>query len=141
MEVEYMISYSYIQVMTKQRSKAGAASHSMSDELLDAVAWRFRVLSVPSRLRILNLLMIGSLPMAELERLTGLEQSNLSRQVTELEQAGCVARYRDGRSVRVEISDPTIEALCDLVCGAVRDRASRTHAAMHTRSRGRRGSR
>lgn len=95
---------------------------SLPGHLLEAVARRFRVLGVPSRLRILDALMGGPLGMSELEQATGLEQSNLSRQVTELEREGCVARRRAGRSVEVEIADPTLFELCDLVCGTLAER-------------------
>ena len=71
--------------------------------------------------KILNSLMNGPLGMSELEEQTGLEQSNLSRQVTELERGGCVVRLREGRSVRVEIADPSLRDLCELVCGALTD--------------------
>jgi ArsR family transcriptional regulator len=99
--------------------KTKRKAHALPEHLLEDVARRFRTLGVPSRLRILNTLMEGRLGMAELERVTGLEQSNLSRQVTELERAGCVARCRDGRTVAVEITDPTLAKLCALVCGAL----------------------
>jgi DNA-binding transcriptional ArsR family regulator len=89
------------------------------------VAARFRLLGAPSRLGILNALMGGPLGMAALARATGLEESNLSRQVAELERGGCVRRTRRGRSVEVEISDPSLKALCEVVCGALRTRAER----------------
>jgi len=97
--------------------------HALPEELLEGVARRFRALGVPSRLRILNVLMGGPQSMSALEEHTGLEQSNLSRQVTELERAGCVVRARAGRTVEVEISDPTLRELCELVCGALEDEA------------------
>ena len=78
----------------------------LSEAQLELVAERFRALAVPSRLRVLNALMGGALGMSELAEATGLQQSNLSRQVTELERAGCVARVRDGREVTVQIADP-----------------------------------
>ncbi len=90
--------------------------------LLEAVAERFRVLAAPSRLRILDTLLRGALGMSELAAATGLTQSNLSRQVAELERGGCVQRVRDGRTVRVEIADPSLAALCELVCGSMRER-------------------
>ena len=107
----------------------GGTLHSpLTDDVLLAVARRFRALSSPSRLRILNALMGGPRTMGALGGMTGLEQSNLSRQVAELEQEGCVARTREGRKVRVAISDPTLYALCDLVCGALREQAAADHA-------------
>ncbi len=98
--------------------------------LLASIADRFRVLGSASRLQVLSALMGGPLGMADLMAATGLEQSNLSRHVRELERAGCVARRRSGRTVAVEICDPTLMALCDLVCGAVRDRAEAEHVRL-----------
>lgn len=97
------------------------ALHALPEEHLEAAARRFRTLGVPSRLRILKQLMGGPQGMTELQEATGLEQSNLSRQVTELEREGCVARIRRGRSVGVEIADPTLRELCALVCGSLAD--------------------
>jgi len=92
---------------------------ALPEHLLEVIARRFRTLGVTSRLRILNALMEGPLGMSELEEATELEQSNLSRQVTELEREGCVARRREGRRVEVEIADPTLRDLCALVCGSL----------------------
>lgn len=103
------------------RKKTTPKRHALPEELLEAIAQRFRTLGVASRLRILSSLMEGPLGMSELVEATGLEQSNLSRQVTELEREGCVARIRAGRTVEVEIADPTLRSLCELVCGALTD--------------------
>lgn len=101
----------------------------MPPEAIEGVAARFKLLSSPSRLRILDALMDGPLGLSELLELTGFEQSNLSRHVAALERGGCVTRTREGQSVIVEIADPNLKKLCDLVCGALRDRAAETHAA------------
>ncbi len=110
--------------MTQRATKAGG----LPDVLLGEVARRFQALSSVSRLKIVNALMGGPLAMSALQAATGLEQSNLSRQVAELERAGCVARTRDGRRVTVEIADPTLEALCHLVCGSLKERAEASQA-------------
>jgi ArsR family transcriptional regulator len=105
----------------------------LSEAQLELVAERFRALAVPSRLRVLNALMGGALGMSELAEATGLQQSNLSRQVTELERAGCVARVRDGREVTVQIADPTLAKLCELVCGALQRQANEERARLYGR--------
>ncbi|MFT4515259.1 MAG: DNA-binding transcriptional ArsR family regulator [Planctomycetota bacterium] len=102
----------------------------LTEAQLEAIARRFRTLAVASRLRVLDALMAGPLPMGELATATGLSQSNLSRQVTELEQNGCVTRERQGRNVEVGIADPTLKKLCELVCGSLEQRASETHASL-----------
>ena len=98
-------------------------------EAVQAVAERFRLLSSPSRLRILDALMSGPLGLGEIAAFTGLEQSNLSRHVAALERGGCVRRSRAGQAVIVEIADPTLAQLCELVCGALREEAAAAHAA------------
>ena len=105
-------------------------TNQLSEAQLEAVARRFRALAVPSRLRVLNALMTAPLGMSALADATGLAQSNLSRQVTELEEAGCVTRSRAGREVCVEISDPTLRELCELVCGALERQASQQQRAL-----------
>jgi ArsR family transcriptional regulator len=102
----------------------------LSDAQLEAIARRFRALAVPSRLQVLNALMSGPLGMSALAEATGLAQSNLSRQVSGLEDAGCVTRSREGREVRVAISDPTLRELCELVCGALERQASQQQQAL-----------
>jgi DNA-binding transcriptional ArsR family regulator len=100
-----------------------AAQGKLPPEALTRVADRFRVLGSTSRLSIVNALMGGARSMTELSGATGLEQSNLSRHTAELERAGCVRRIRRGRQVFVEIADPSLFALCDIVCGSLREHA------------------
>lgn len=125
--LEYMNMCSYIQGVASRKNPARTP---LSETQLEEVARRFRTLGVPSRLRVLDALMAGPLSMTDLAEATGLTQSNLSRQVTELEQAGCVERTRLGREVEVSISDPSLRRLCELVCGALEERASHRHAAL-----------
>ena len=98
--------------------------------LLEAVSERFRVLAAPSRLRILDCLLQGPRGMAALAAATGLGQSNLSRHVAELERGGCVRRRREGRQVIVEVADPSLGAVCELVCGALREQAEAHQEAL-----------
>jgi DNA-binding transcriptional ArsR family regulator len=97
----------------------------LPEPVLDAVAARFRLLGATSRLRILNALLDGPRSMSELQEFTGLEQSNLSRRVSELEAGGCLRRRREGRRVIVEVSDETLKELCSLVCDSLKDRFER----------------
>jgi DNA-binding transcriptional ArsR family regulator len=93
----------------------------MSAETMEMVARRFHVLGCASRVRIINSLMGGPLGMNAVKDATGLEQSNLSRQVKELELGGWVAKERIGQSVTVRIADPILFEMCRLVCGGMLD--------------------
>ena len=109
----------------RKSNRPGRQAAGLPEDLLETAARRFRALGTPSRLRILNALMGGPLSVGDLVELTNLEQSNVSRQVTELETSGCVARSKAGRNVLVEIIDPTLRKMCDLVCNSLRATATR----------------
>ena len=63
---------------------------------LAVAAARFKVLSEPARLRILECLRRGRLHVGALEAATGLRQANLSKHLQLLHAHGLVARSRVG---------------------------------------------
>ena len=101
----------------------------LSPAMLTAVAARFKVLSEPARLQVLNSLRSGPLHVSALMDATALNQANLSKHLRVLHAEGLVSRRRDGLFVFYEISDHSVVELCDLVCGAVETRARKTALA------------
>ena len=67
-----------------------------------------KILSDPTRLRLLALVMREELSVAELQEILGMGQSRISSQLAALRQAGLVADRRDGRrpSIRCAPSLP-----------------------------------
>ena len=102
----------------------------LPDPLVELIAHRFRVLGEPGRIKLLDALRAGPATVGELAGRLGLSQQNTSKHLGVLATAGIVARTRDGNSVVYAISDPTVFALCDLVCGALRDRISALQAVV-----------
>lgn len=96
----------------------------VSDEALALIASWFRVLSEPSRLRILRALEEGEKNITELVSATGLTQANVSRHVQSLVDAGMVGRRREGLAAVCYIADPTINVLCESVCSNLQKRLS-----------------
>ncbi len=88
-------------------------------EALEQVAAYFRTLSEPTRLHILNLLRAGEQNVGELALATGYTSANISRHLSVLTQQGLVARESRGTAVYYRIADPSVYALCDLVCGNI----------------------
>jgi len=88
----------------------------LSDAMVSLVARRFRTLGEPYRLRILQLLESGRRSVGELVEALGGNQSNTSKHLQVLQEAGLVARQRQGNSVYYSIADPMIFRLCELVC-------------------------
>jgi ArsR family transcriptional regulator len=91
--------------------------------LLEQAAERFRLLSDPTRLRLLNELDLGGeLPVGELAERAGVGVSNTSKHLHQLERQGLVARRRQGTTIFYRIAEPTLSELCDLVCAGLRTR-------------------
>jgi len=95
---------------------------TINDKTLDLVAERFRVLSDPLRLRLLNALGEGERSVAALVEDTSASQANVSKHLGILLRAGLVSRRKEGLFVYYRVADPGVFRLCDLVCGSIKDR-------------------
>ena len=91
---------------------------------MEEVARRFALLGDPTRLRLLRgLHEEGELSVGRLAAVTGVARVNASQHLNRLALAGLVARRREGTTVHYRVSDPAVDALCELVCAGVVDRA------------------
>jgi ArsR family transcriptional regulator len=96
---------------------------TVPDDLLEETARRFRLLGDATRLRLLNALQAeGELAVSELAERSGASIANASKHLANLQREGIVARRRTGTTVRYRIADPTVAALCELVCAGLRER-------------------
>jgi DNA-binding transcriptional ArsR family regulator len=89
----------------------------LSAPQLAAISGLFAVLSESSRLVLLQALYNGPRTVTQLVEASGMKQANVSKHLGVLHDHNLVRRERDGISIRYQISDPMIFALCDLVCG------------------------
>jgi DNA-binding transcriptional ArsR family regulator len=107
----------------------GMKPRPLSDEALVMIARRFSLLGEPLRIRLLHSLHDGEKNVGRLVEMTGGTQTNVSRHLQALADAGIVARRKEGLQVFYSICDPTIFDLCELVCGSLeRQHASRVQA-------------
>ena len=98
---------------------------------LEHVANYFRTLSEPMRLRILNVLGTRELSVGEIAQQASSSVANISRHLSQMARHGLIARTSRGNSVYYCIADPTVHALCELVCGSI---ARRYEEAMNERA-------
>lgn len=91
----------------------------LTDEALVIIAERFRVLSEPMRLKILQELRAGELSVTELTRQVGISQPNASKHLRTLQDAGLVRRDQRGNLVYYSIADESIFELCEVVCDSL----------------------
>jgi DNA-binding transcriptional ArsR family regulator len=92
---------------------------TLPETALTLVAARFRALGDPSRLKIVNRLMNGELGVQDLLHETRLSQTNLSRHLGVLRQAGILERRSVGNRAFYRIGDPTLVEVCRIVCGSL----------------------
>jgi len=91
---------------------------------LEEVARQFALLGDPTRLRLLKVLQEGGeLSVGKLAAASGIARVNVSQHLNRLALAGLVSRRREGTTVHYRVSDPSLNALCDLVCAGVLERA------------------
>lgn len=93
----------------------------LSSDALELIAARFRLLSEPTRLNILHALGRSELNVSELVEATGLGQTNVSRHLATLLNAGIVTRRREGLKANYRVTDPTVFEICELVCTHLKD--------------------
>lgn len=90
------------------------------EPLVEAVARRFKLLSAPARLALLNALHTGGeQSVQQLVEATGQRQASVSKHLKRLRRGGLVARRQDGLHAFYRVADPTLAALCLLVSGQV----------------------
>lgn len=96
----------------------------MPPDLMKQVARRFKVLSEPVRLQLLNHLFVrGELTVQELVEASGHQQANVSKHLLLMAREGLLSRRQEGLYVYYDIADPTLSSLCLLVCGRIQQEA------------------
>jgi DNA-binding transcriptional ArsR family regulator len=91
----------------------------LSSEALELVANRFKILSEPLRLRILQTLQDGEMSVTALTETVETSQPNVSKHLKLLQDAGVVKRQQQGNTVYYSIADESIFVLCETVCGSL----------------------
>lgn len=90
---------------------------SLTPELVEVVAERFKALAEPARLKILNVLRAGEKTVSEIMEGTGLGQANASKHLQQLHSLGFVTRRKAGLYVHYGLADDDVFRLCDIMCG------------------------
>jgi DNA-binding transcriptional ArsR family regulator len=88
----------------------------LSSQMIELVARRFRMLGEPQRLRILQTLEDGERTVGEIVETVAANQSNISKHLQALYDAGIVGRRREGSNIYYSIADEVVFKLCELVC-------------------------
>jgi len=95
-------------------------TEQLSEEMLELIAQRFRLLSDPMRLKILHQLQDGEKSVTQLVEATGASQPNVSKHLSTLKTHGIVRRRQDGNMAYFSIGAPFVFDLCASVCSGMR---------------------
>lgn len=95
---------------------------NLSNDVLEIVAERFKVLAEPFRLQILQCLGCGEKMVGEITAELKTSQPNVSKHLKVMLEAGVLARRQEKNNAFYRVSDQSIFNLCDMVCGALKKR-------------------
>jgi ArsR family transcriptional regulator len=99
---------------------------AVPDSMVDEAARRFALLSDPTRLRILAVLLEQEpITVTELSDVLGLAPPNVSQHLARLSAGRLVGREKQGRTVQYRTTDPSLRPLCELICTSLVDEAER----------------
>ena len=103
---------------------------AFNDNLLPRVVERLKALADESRIRILLRLKSGEANVTTLARELGVNQPAVSKHLAVLRQAGLLECRKHGTQCVYAVRDPSIFALCSLVCDGVVRHLRAEHAAL-----------
>ena len=86
------------------------------DDVFDSVARYFSLLAEPTRLKILHTICHDERSVSSIVAATGATQTNVSRHLSLMHQAGVVSRRRDGSTVYYKVLDHEFAEICRTVC-------------------------
>lgn len=89
----------------------------LRDENLNSLAAKFKVLSEPSRLKIVRTLIQCEKCVTDIINDTELMQANVSKQLKILQQAGILTCRPIGLKRYYTLADNTILQICQILCG------------------------
>ena len=98
---------------------------ALSPEAIGMIATRFRILSMPLRVRLVQALQDGEKTVSELVDAAPASQPNVSKHLRLMQGAGIVGRRMEGNLAFYFITDESVFDLCNAVCASIGDRLAR----------------
>ena len=85
-------------------------------EVFEAVARYFSILAEPARLRILHSICQAEKSVGQIVEESGMSQTNVSRHLNMMYQAGALKRRREGAMAFYSVADEALTDVCRTVC-------------------------
>jgi DNA-binding transcriptional ArsR family regulator len=130
----HQVRASHGEVLTAPKGNPMTVTHPLPDDLVELIAERFRALSEPARIKLLDRLRDGEATVLELTELIGTTQQNVSKHLGVLQRSGIVARRKQGNFAYYRIVDRGVLSLCEAVCGSLHERVESLRQAVGAHS-------
>lgn len=103
----------------------------LNPDAAELIARRFRALSDPTRLRILDLLRNrDEASVGEITEELGTSQQNVSKHLSALHGEGFVSRRKRGTSSLYRIADPGVHEICDGISAGISSKLAELEAVL-----------
>jgi ArsR family transcriptional regulator len=103
----------------------------LNPDAAELIARRFRALSDPTRLRILDLLRNrDEASVGEITEELGTSQQNVSKHLSALHAEGFVSRRKRGTSSLYRIADPGVHEICDGISTGISSKLAELEAVL-----------
>lgn len=103
----------------------------LNPDAAELIARRFRALSDPTRLRILDYLRRNDeASVGELTEVLGTSQQNVSKHLSALHAEGFVSRRKRGTSSLYRITDPGVHEICDGISAGIESQLADLEAVL-----------
>jgi DNA-binding transcriptional ArsR family regulator len=103
----------------------------LTPDAAELIARRFRALSDPTRLRILDLLRRrDEASVGEIAELIGGSQQNVSKHLAALHAESFVSRRKRGTSALYRIADPGVHQICDGISAGIESQLAAIEAVL-----------
>ncbi|MBQ3180646.1 MAG: winged helix-turn-helix transcriptional regulator [Firmicutes bacterium] len=89
----------------------GVRGHLVDDAVVQEMAGMFKMMADPTRLKLINALMLSEMCVCDLTELMGMSQSAVSHQLAALRKSRLIKSRRDGKQIFYSLDDEHIGLL------------------------------
>ncbi len=91
----------------------------MPDDMIVSIAYRFKILSEPMRLKILRAICSGEKTVQEIVNEAQASQANISKHLSMMYESGLVERRKDGLKCYYRLADDNVFKVCGLISKSI----------------------
>ncbi len=104
---------------SNKNKNAELIGSDMPDEMIVSIAYRFKILSEPMRLKILRAICNGEKTVQEIVDEAEASQANISKHLSMMYESGLVDRRKDGLKCYYRLADDSVFKVCGLISNSI----------------------